>query len=220
MSERFETQVGRMQVRRAFTPPAADIEWKKAERPRPGEHLMRNLAVASALVICAVTLRSGALPVLSPAADAVLAAATTDTLLDDPLGRLSFVSSIFPETALVFADAAPDLALPVSGGTLVHAWYAREPYTTWRSTDSSVTAAAAGEVLDVTHGDGDELLVQVLSTDGLLCVYGNLKQVAVRAGDAVQAGDAIGTLLAGQDAVFEVRSNGVSIDPAALWEGA
>lgn len=121
MAERQETQVGRMQVRRRTeTEQLPSIEWKQAERRRPGEQLLRNMAVAGALLICAVTLRSGALPSLSPAADAVLTAATDDSLLNDSLGRLSFVSSLFPEATLVFGAMDDALALPVSGGMVVH----------------------------------------------------------------------------------------------------
>ena len=85
---------------------------------------------------------------------------------------------------------------------------------------STVTAAAEGEVVGVYHGNGDERLVQVLGADGIACLYGNLAGVSVSTGDAVASGDPIGTLMTGADAVFEVRRDGVSIDPALLLEGA
>lgn len=221
MAERQETQVGRMQVRRRTeTEQLPSIEWKQAERRRPGEQLLRNMAVAGALLICAVTLRSGALPSLSPAADAVLTAATDDSLLNDSLGRLSFVSSLFPEATLVFGAMDDALALPVSGGMVVHAWSEAEPWMSWQTGSRTVTAAAEGEVVGVYHGNGDERLVQVLGADGIACLYGNLAGVSVSTGDAVSAGDPIGTLMTGADAVFEVRRDGVSIDPALLLEGA
>ena len=221
MAERQETQVGRMQVRRRTeTEQLPSIEWKQAERRRSGEQLLRNMAVAGALLICAVTLRSGALPSLSPAADAVLTAATDDSLLNDSLGRLSFVSSLFPEATLVFGAMDDALALPVSGGMVVHAWSEAEPWMSWQTGSRTVTAAAEGEVVGVYHGNGDERLVQVLGADGIACLYGNLAGVSVSTGDAVSAGDPIGTLMTGADAVFEVRRDGVSIDPALLLEGA
>lgn len=221
MAERQETQVGRMQVRRRTeTEQLPSIEWKQAERRRSGEQLLRNMAVAGALLICAVTLRSGALPSLSPAADAVLTAATDDSLLNDSLGRLSFVSSLFPEATLVFGAMDDALALPVSGGMVVHAWSEAEPWMSWQTGSRTVTAAAEGEVVGVYHGNGDERLVQVLGADGIACLYGNLAGVSVSTGDAVASGDPIGTLMTGADAVFEVRRDGVSIDPALLLEGA
>lgn len=222
MQEKQGTQVGRMTVRNRRTEPAEEprIEWKEAVRKRPGERLLGNMAVAAALLISAVALRSGALPELSPAADAVLTAATDDSLLDDQLGRLSFVSSLFPEASLVFGAMDDALALPVSGGVVVHAWSEQEPWMAWQAGSGTVTASADGEVIGVYHGNGDERLVQVLGEDGLACLYGNLGAVSVSTGDTVSAGDPIGTLLTGAEAVFEVRRDGVSIDPALFLGGA
>ncbi|MBR3764337.1 MAG: M23 family metallopeptidase [Clostridia bacterium] len=145
----------------------------------------------------------------------MLTAATDDSLLDEQLGRLSFVSALFPEATLVFGEAGnATLAEPVSGGMVVHAWSAAEPYMAWRTASAEVKASAGGEVIGVYHGDGGERLVQVMGNDGLACLYGNLGQVMVQTGDAVQAGDALGILMPGTDCVFEVRRNGVSVDPA------
>ena len=195
----------------------AAIEWQEPPKKKTGEHLMRNLATASALVLCAVALRQGALPGTSSAVDAVMTAMTDHTLLDDTLGRLSFVSSLFPEATLVFGEQTyPALEVPVSGGTVVHAWSESEPYTTWRSDTRTVASSLGGEVIGVYHGEGEELLVQVMADDGLACLYGNLAEVSVTTGDAVQAGDVLGTVMAGADCVMELRRDGMSIDPMAM----
>lgn len=223
MPEKMETKVGTMRIRRrerlspeAPVPePVSDVQWKQPVKRRPGEKLLRNMALAASLTLCAVTLRSGALPELSSATDAILTAATDDSLLNDQLGRLSFVSTLFPEASLVFAGADEQrLSMPVSGGMVVHAWSESEPYLSWRTDADIVTAAAPGEVIGVYHGNGDERLVQVLGNDGISCLYGNLAETSVRTGDAVQAGETIGTLITGADCVFEVRRDGLSIDPA------
>lgn len=199
----------------AAEPPAkAEIEWREPPPRRPGERLLKNLAVASALVLCAMALRTGAVPPLNDAADAILTAATDQSLLDDQLGKLSFVSTLFPEAVLVFGESSTELAAPVSGGMVVHTWSAAEPWLSWRTAASTVTASAGGEVVGVFHGLGDERMVQVQGNDGLKCTYGNLAQVSVRTGDAVSAGDVIGTLLPGEDFVMEVHRNGRSVDPA------
>lgn len=222
MSENRNTRVGRMQVRKPGTQlekQEMEIQWKKAEKKRPGERLVSNMAVAAALLISVVALRMGALPALSPATDAVLTAATDNTLLDDPLGRLSFVSRLFPEATLVFGSMDDSLSLPVNGGAVVHAWSEAEPWMSWRATTRTVYSAGAGEVVGVYHGNGDERLVQVLGDDGVACLYGNLEEICVMTGDAVAPGDVIGNLLPGADAVFEVRRGGISIDPALLLGG-
>lgn len=197
-----------------------NIDWKQPVKRPMGEELLKNLGVASALVLCAVALRGGAVPGASGAVDAVLTAATDDSLLDDHLGKLSFVSSLFPEATLVFGENRQSLCLPVSGGAVVHAWSEAEPYMAWRSQSPQVYAAGSGTVAGVYHGENEERLVQVVGENGVSCVYGNLQQAAVQMGDTVEAGDTLGTLLEGQDCVLEVRVDGVSVDPAAYLGSA
>jgi len=219
MSKPNETKVSGIQVRKGLlsheaSSKKAEVVWQEPVKRRFGESFFKNIAVASALVLCAVTLRTGAIPPLSQAADAVLTAATDQSLLDDQLGKLSFVSALFPEATLVFGETHVDtLAVPVSGGVVVHAWSETEPYISWRASGSQVNAVSGGEVIGVYHGNGDERLVQVLNDDGVACLYGNLAEVYVQTGDAVVAGEPLGTLLSGTDCVFELRQNGRSVNP-------
>jgi len=196
--------------------PEPDLTWHKPPRCRRGEELMKNMAVAASLVLCAIVLRSGALPQAHQATDAVLAAVTGDTLLDDSLGKLSFVSSLFPEATLVFGQQqSPSLTLPVSGGAVIHAWSEEEPYTSWQGGDT-VLSCLSGEVIGIYHGEDEELLVQVLGTDDVSCLHGNLKEVFVQVGDAVKSGDRLGSVLPGKNSILEVRKDGWSIDPMTL----
>lgn len=209
----------RVKSRKTAEPP--QIQWCELPKPCRREELLKNLAVASALVLCTVALRSGAVPTASTMTDAVLAAATGDTLLNDSLGKLSFVSVIFPEATLVFGETATEsMALPVSGGTVVHAWSQAEPYVTWQSSRSEVFAACSGTVMGIYHGDGEERLVQIQTDSGLTCMYGCLAQVALQEGDRVETGDLLGTLTAERQCAFEVRRDGISVDPALYLRSA
>ena len=193
-------------------------EWSETAKVPRSQSLLKNLAVSSALVLCAVTLRTGALPSLTDEADIVLTAATDQSLLDDQLGKLSFVSALFPEAVLVFGESqAQELTMPVNGGVVVHAWSEGEPYLAMRTSSAVVNSASAGEVIGVYHGNGDERLVQVISDDGLACLYGNLDDVAVSTGNWVASGQKLGNLLPGEDLVFEVRMDGRSIDPSTFF---
>lgn len=220
MPKTHETHVSNIQIRaRNPSPqtatPKAKVEWAVPVKKRFGESFFKNIAVASALVLCAVTLRTGAVPQLSDAADAVLTAATDQSLLDDQLGKLSFVSALFPEATLVFGESyAETMDVPVSGGVVVHAWSEAEPYMSWRSDNQQVNAVSDGEVVGVYHGNGDERLVQVMNSDGMAYLYGNLAEVYVQTGDMVKSGDCLGSLLTGADCVFELRENGRSINPS------
>ena len=176
---------------------------------------MKNLAVSGALVLCAVTLRAGAIPSLSDTTDVVLTAATDQSLLDDQLGKLSFVSALFPEAVLVFGENHQEaLCLDIEKDRVVHAWSSQEPYTAWHAQDGHVYSACEGEVIGIYHGNGDERLVQVMSSSGLACLYGNLEDVLVEMGDQVNKETAIGVVKSGEVCVLEVREDGRSIDPA------
>lgn len=161
-----------------------------------------------------MALRTGRIPPLDTAADVVLTAATDQTLLDEQLGKLSFVSSLFPETVLVFGESpSVYLSEPVASEDIIHVWSEQEPYVVWNADEDSVSAAADGEVTGIYHGNGDEIIVKIMSEDGLSCVYGNLKETTVMAGDHVSAGEIIGYLSPDGNLAFEVMRYGVSIDP-------
>lgn len=218
-----ETHVTSLQIRRrdrnfARQETQSQVEWMEPEKKRIGEFFFKNMAVASALVLCAVTLRTGAIPPLNDAADAVLTAATDHSLLDEQLGKLSFVSALFPEATLVFGESTVEtFAAPVSGGVVVHAWSEQEPYMSWRTSSQQVISVSAGEVMGVYHGNGDERLIQVRNDDGLTCLYGNLSDVYVQPGDQVHAGTCLGVLMPDSDCVFELRDDGRSIDPGSVF---
>lgn len=220
MGKSINTQVSEMKVREKLSIECSDMDpMPGAEQHKEkdfdyGEAFMKNLAVAAVLVLCAITLRTGAIPSVKQAADMVMTAAADHSLLDERLGKLSFVSALFPEAVLVFgADPEQELILPVSGGTVVHTWIEAEPYMTWRSSNQSVVSALSGEVTGVYHGNNDEYLVQISDNDGLSCIFGNMGEVHVKTGDAVVSGDKIGKIKSGEDLVLEVKREGVSIDP-------
>ena len=198
-----------------------DLVWYQPPKRSRWEELLKNMSVAATLVLCAVALKNDAVPGTETAVDAVLASVADDTLLDDRLGKLTFVSKMLPEATLVFGEGGQEsLAMPVSGGVVVHAWSQQEPYMTWRSSTRDVQSAGDGVVMGIFHGEDEELLVQVMGDNGVECVYGNLAEVYVQPGETIAAGDAVGVLLIDQDCVFEVRVDGVSTDPAVYLGSA
>lgn len=228
MNQNCRTELGKLRIRpRVMSCPEKtvghgnrdDVIWKEAGKCSWGEKLMQNLVVASAVAICAVALRSGAVPSAASLTDAVMTAAQDDSLLDEQLGKLSFVSTLFPEAVLVFGQSSVELNMPVSDGAVVHAWSENEPYVSIRSTGADVLSAEAGEVIGVYHGNGDERLLQVMGEDGVSCMYGNLDEVLVDIGDYVDTGTVIGRLMEDAELVFEVRRDGVSMDPAMFVDG-
>ena len=218
MCHNHETKVSRLQLRnnkprtvQQHTEPT--VCWEDQRKKHPGEDFTRNLLVASALVLCVITLRTGAVPSITAATDAILTAATDSTLLDEQLGKISFVSTLFPEAVLVFGEQPNiDLALP-SDATVCHVWSEAEPYVSYALGERTVAATMQGEVTGVYHGIGEERIVQITTPQGITCLLGNLNSVEVHTGDKVNVGDIVGSLATGSELILELRRNGISIDP-------
>lgn len=197
----------------------SEMEYLPA-RPSPrilmGDRLSRDLAVSALLLLFLVSVRNAELP----GGETLLTAAKglTEGEWDETLGRISFVGHFLPETVAVFLEDQPaaSLALPCNG-PLVHAYSADEPYLGYASGDGNVSCVAAGEVMAVSHGLEDELIVRVRQEDGLETLYYNLEKTSLSEGDSLKSGQAVGKLLNESPAIIEVRKNGRSIDPTAFF---
>ena len=131
---------------------------------------------------------------------------------DETLGRLQFVSSFLPESAMVFltsSDAEAEIAQP-TGGEIVHAWSEIEPWLEY-SSSGAVTACQTGEVMTVVRNRQDEYTVRVMHDSGCESIYSGLTSVQVSEADSVLMGQMIGT--AGGNAAFEWRRDGLSVQP-------
>ena len=192
-----------------------EFEWVKPRRKDFAERLTRNVAVAAAILLCAVAVRNAALPQAKDVFTAIQDSVTMD--LDETLGKLTFVSSLLPESALVFwnSNETVQVTAPVHGD-IIHAFNEDEPYIALLGVSIDVRVAAEGEVMNVAHGDGEERVVRVRHEDGLETLYGNLIECFVSEGDQVYAGDIIGETAQKQPVFFEVRRNGRSVDPVPL----
>ena len=175
------------------------------------EHLARNLALACMLVISVTAVRSAQLP----SGETMLTAVQRmiDAEWDERLGKISFVSNLFPETVAVFFESPPDASwIAPCFGEVSHVWTESEPYVAYQSGDARVFAMASGQVMSVAHGPGEERIVRVRQDDGLEVLYYNLARSAVAEGDTVTSSTCIGEALA-EGVVIEVRRAGRAIDP-------
>jgi len=192
-----------------------NVEWVKPSKKSFAERLTRNVAVAAALLLCAVAVRNAALPQAKDVFTAITDSVTMD--LDESLGKLTFVSNLLPESALVFwnSNETVTVSAPVQGD-IVHAYNEDEPYIALLGLSSDVRVAADGEVMNVAHGDGEERVVRIRHEDGLETLYGNLMECFVSEGDQVYESDIIGETAQKQPVFFEVRRNGRSVDPVPM----
>ena len=188
-------------------------------RRRPGtaagraDRLLRNTAVACALLLGILALGNLDLPWARKASEGIKQALTMRIQLDESIGELTFVKELMPESALVFLNVtgAPALSRPAPGEVL-HPWSSAQPWLMFRSGDDGVVhAAAEGTVTAVSPLSEGRVGVLVDHGDGVETVYANLDRADVQAGDAVSRGQALG--VCGGSLYFEYRTGGEPVDP-------
>ena len=191
------------------------IVYQHVQKPRWGEKLAWNFAFAGILTLSVVAVRNAQLPTGKTVLTAVQE--MIDANWDSSLGKISFVSNLLPESMAVFfeTDLHAELTAPCFGQVL-HPWSEQEPYLGYSAENGGVYAVSAGQVMSVAHGLEEEKVVRVRHENGLESLYYNLGSVSVREGDEVTAQTCLGTALAGQQALVEVRRAGRAIDPTAM----
>ena len=176
------------------------------------QRLSRNLALAGMLVLTVTAIRNAELP----SGQTVLAAmqGIMDHTWDERLGKINFVSNLFPETVSVFFESPADASLTAPCfGAISHRWSSQEPYIGYHGTDDRVYAVSPGQVMSLAHGNDEEWVLRVRQADGLETMYYGLKETAVREGDPVTEQTCLGRALS-PDAIFiEVRRAGRAVDP-------
>ena len=190
---------------------------RRAGSPRPklsaGDRMLRNTAVACALLLGVLALGNIRQPWAMRASETVQRALTMHIDLDSSIGRLSFVRDWMPESALVFfnLDGGAELAAPVSG-ELKHAYSDDQPWLLFACPeDSPVCAAADGVVTAVSELSGGSTGVLIDHGEGMETVYAYLSSASVQPGDAVSRGQALGQSAA--QLYFELRQSESAVDP-------
>ena len=180
-----------------------------------GEKLARNMALAVLLLLTVVSVRNAELPTGETVLTAVQEMIDSDW--DEHLGKIDFVSNMFPETVSVFFDTAPapSLSAPCFG-QVSHAWTQDEPFIGYKADDGRVYAAGNGQIMSLAYGPMEERIVRIRHENGVETLYYGLDQVCVQEGDPVTDKTCLGTVKAGLDAAVEVRRAGVPVDPTAL----
>lgn len=186
---------------------------RPARRPDRGDRLLRNSAIACAVLLGALALGNVNQPWARKAAEGIERALTMHINLDDSIGELTFVRQIMPESALVFLNTAGGAALtmPVDG-EIRHPWSDMQPWLMFDcGAGAEVYAVGAGTVTAVSALSGGRYGLLVDHGEGFEAVYANLSEVSVRSGDTVERGQPLG--IASDSLYFEARSDGEPFDP-------
>ncbi|MBQ9262614.1 MAG: M23 family metallopeptidase [Clostridia bacterium] len=194
---------------------SSDMQYIQPEKPHFAECLARNMALAGMLLLTVVAVRNAKLP----SGQTVLTAVQQiiEPGWDDNLGKINFVSNLFPDTVAVFFQMEPDIDLTAPCfGAVTHTWSNDEPYIGYQAANGRVYAAGDGQVMSIAHGMEDERIIRVRHDNGIETLYYNLADVNVGEGDSVTATTCLGTSIAGQTALLEVRRAGKPIN-ATAW---
>ena len=178
-----------------------------------GDRLLRNSALACALLLAILSLGNINQPWAQRASESVERALSMRIDLDEKIGGLSFVRDLMPESALVFLNLSGEheLAQPVDG-ELTHPFSNAQPWLVFDcSPGSSVTAVADGTVTAISQLSGETVGVLIDHGGGLESVYAFLADTGVQSGETIQKGQVIGT--SENSVYFELRNGGSSIDP-------
>ena len=192
---------------------------RRAAKPRLtfGERLLRNSAIACALLLAMLAARNIDTPWTRAAVEGVERALTMKIDLDESLGRLSFVRDLMPESMLVFFDLSSEseLSLPVDG-EMDKSFDEQQPWVEFAcEPGATVMAAESGTVVATTQLSGGGWGVMIEHDNGLESVCAYLLEPDVQAGERVERGQGIARSEAGR-VYFEVRRDGNLIDPAEL----
>ena len=218
------TRVQPMQIRERTTLPAPTApekktaEWSETITKRKWfdmDRLLRNVAIVGALWLVVAAVRNAG----DAGVQSVFSSLQTNMAVDwdESLGKLTFVNNLLPESLRTVWSEEPVATVyaPVTG-EIVHAWNAAEPYLELSSVVTDVHAAQNGEVMSISHGLDEELIVRLRHDNGLETLYGNLSECQVEEGAYVYAGDLLGTVLSGKNLCFEVRQDGRAVDPTSM----
>ncbi|MBQ7868072.1 MAG: M23 family metallopeptidase [Clostridia bacterium] len=180
------------------------------------DRLVRNFAVAGALMLVVIAAKNSTTPEVQSVFNALKSSAGVEW--DESIGKLSFVSQILPQEIQEVWNESPSVSVyaPVRGKT-IHAWSADEPFLTIMGQTNHVYAAADGEVMSIAHGMNEEKIIRIRHDDGSEALYGNLEMCLPETGDRVYAGDIIAMLQEEMPLAFELRVNGRSVNPEGKW---
>ena len=177
-----------------------------------GDRLLRNSAIACALLLGILALGNLRQPWAEKASESIERALTMRINLDDSIGELTFVRQIMPESALVFLNVSgsTELARPCDGA-VIHPWSALQPWLAFEAKVQPVCAADAGTVTAVSELSGGNQGILVDHGEGRETLYANLSEVTVQSGDRIARGQQLGACEDGL--YFELRQGGDSVDP-------
>lgn len=164
---------------------------------------------------------------------------TGETVILDETQAASSADAVSEEPELSFSPETDHLLWPVAGNVILDYSMDKTVYFTTLdqykynpaiivqgSLDENVMSAAPGKITKVETLEETGMTVTMDIGDGYEVIYGQLKELPVKEGDYLQAGETVGYVSEptryytkeGCNVYFEVRKDGESIDPMELLQ--
>lgn len=164
---------------------------------------------------------------------------TGETVILDETQAASSSDAVSEEPELSFSPETDHLLWPVAGNVILDYSMDKTVYFTTLdqykynpaiivqgSLDENVMSAAPGKITKVETLEETGMTVTMDIGDGYEVIYGQLKELPVKEGDYLQAGETVGYVSEptryytkeGCNVYFEVRKDGESIDPIELLQ--
>lgn len=195
----------------------------KVKRASFSERLLRNTAVACALLLSVMALKNIDTPFTHKVTDTIRTVVNMDFEIDKSIGELSFVQKVMPKSALVFLNmSSKDVTpLPVSG-SIFHVYTQSQPWTEFTTEpNENILSVSDGTVKACVRTESSDWTILVQHNDGTEAVYAYIKEPLVSSGDCVSSKTPLGISGEQEDAhlYFEYRVNGKSHDPSEILKG-
>lgn len=210
--------------------PQKKIRWRSIPHPQQtrrerqkkentltfSDRLLRNSALACALLLGILAMGNINRPWARSASETVERALTMHIDLDESIGGLSFVRKFMPESALVFLNLSPqhEFARPVEG-ELEHSYSDAQPWLLFRCpSGSEIRSIADGTVTAVCELSGGTYGILIDHGNSRESVYAYLAETSAKPGDAVVRGETIA--VSGENVYLELREGETAVDPSEL----
>ena len=168
-------------------------------------------------------------------------AGTGETVILDEAQAAASAGAAVEQAELSFSPETDQLLWPVAGNVLIRIsismdksvyfatldQYKYNPAIIIQGTlDENVMSAAPGKITKIETLEETGMTVTMDIGDGYEVIYGQLKELPVKEGDYLQAGETVGYVSEptrfytkeGCNVYFEVRKDGESVDPMALLQ--
>ena len=188
-------------------------------RLSPGERLLRNSAIACALLLGLLSLRNIDQPWAQAASVTVEKALTADFDVDETLGELHFVKRFLPESALVFWHISDsDRVMRPVTGAILHEYTNLQPwYTFVAKNGDAVWAGKDGTLVSAKQTSQGDWMLELQHPDGSSTVYAYVDRGTIEVGETVSANELLTTAALQGCVYLEYRRDGM---PAAVEEFA